>query len=63
MYFVESRNKTRVKIRLTGAAGVAQRRSAAFGLGPDPGDPGSSPTSGSLRGPCFSLCLSLCISH
>ena len=29
----------------------------AFGSGWDPGVPGSSPTSGSLHGACFSLCL------
>ena len=28
----------------------------------DPGDLGSSPTSGSLHGACFSLCLSLSVS-
>ena len=39
---------------------VAQRFSAAFGPGCDPGDPGLSPTSGSLHGACFSLCLCLC---
>ena len=33
----------------------------AFGSGRDPGDPGSSPTSSSLRGACFSLCLCLCL--
>ena len=37
----------------------AQRVSAALGPGRDPGGPGSSPASGSLRGACFSLCLSL----
>ena len=31
----------------------------AFGPGPDPGDLGWSPTSGSLHGACFCLCLSL----
>ena len=41
------------------AALVAQRFSAICSLGPDPGDTGSSPTSGSLCGACFSLCLSL----
>ncbi|XP_077735761.1 TBC1 domain family member 1 isoform X3 [Canis aureus] len=46
----------------TWAALVAQRFSAAFSLGPDPRDPGSSPTLGSLRGACFSLCLCLCLS-
>ena len=30
--------------------------------GPDPGDPGSSPTSGSQHGACLSLCLSLSLS-
>ena len=43
-------------------AWVAQRVSAAFSPGRDPGDPGSSPTSGSLRRACFSLCLCLCLS-
>ncbi|CAD7685708.1 unnamed protein product [Nyctereutes procyonoides] len=49
---------------LTGgwAARVAQWFSAAFSPGHDPGDLGSSPTSGSLRGVCFSLCLCLCLS-
>ena len=56
------------KLIKIGAAWVAQRFSAAFSPGCDPGDPGSSPTSGSLRGACFSLCLcllpflSLCLS-
>ena len=44
------------------AALVAQRFSAACSPGRDPGDPGWSPTSGSLRGACFSLCLCLCLS-
>ena len=44
------------------AAPVAQRFSAACSLGCDPGDWGSSPTSGSLHGACFSLCLCLCLS-
>ena len=43
------------------ATPVAQRFSAAYSPGRDPGDPGSSPTSGSLRGACFSL-LSLSVS-
>ena len=34
----------------------------AFGPGRDPGVPGSSPTSGSWRGACFSLLLCLCLS-
>ena len=46
---------------------MAQRFGATCSLGCDPGDPGSSPTSGSLHGACFSLCLrpglSLCVSH
>ena len=33
-----------------------------FGSGPDPGDPGLSPASGSLHGACFILCLCLCLS-
>ena len=37
------------------AALVAQRFSTAF----SPGDLGSSPTSGSLNGACYSLCLCL----
>ena len=42
---------------------VAQRFSVpAFGPGRDPGVLGSSPTSGSLHGVCFSLCLCLCLS-
>ena len=45
-----------------GAARVAQWFSTAFNPGPDPGDLGSSPTSGSLHGACFSLCLCLCLS-
>ena len=43
-------------------AQVAQWFGAAFSPGPDPGDRGSSPTSGSLHGACFSLCLCLCLS-
>ena len=41
---------------------VAQRFSATFSPGHDPGGLGSSPTSGSLHGACFSLCLCLCFS-
>ena len=44
------------------AAWGTQRFSATFGPECDPGDPGSSPTSGSLHGACFSLCLCLCLS-
>ena len=41
---------------------VAQRFSATFDPGCDPGDLGVSPTLGSLHGACFSLCLCLCLS-
>ena len=41
---------------------VAQRFSATFGPGHDPGVPGPSTTSGSLHGACFSLCLCRCVS-
>ena len=41
---------------------VAQRFSATFSPGHDPGVSGSSPTLGSLCGTCFSLCLCLCLS-
>ena len=44
------------------AAPVAQWFSAACSLWFDPGDPGWSPTSGSLHGAYFSLCLCLCLS-
>ena len=40
---------------------VAQRFGTACSLGCDPGDPGSSPASGSLHGAYFSLCLCLCL--
>ena len=49
--------KARVRGSPGGAALVAQRFSAACSPGCDPGDLGSSPTSGSLHGVCFSLCL------
>ncbi|XP_072612004.1 methionine synthase isoform X6 [Vulpes vulpes] len=42
------------------AARVAQRFSAAFSPGCDPGDLGSSLTSGFWQGACFFLCLCLC---
>ena len=45
----------------SGAATVAQWFSAICSLGCDPGDLGSSPMSGSMCGPCFSLCLCLCL--
>ena len=50
-------------------ARVAQQFSTAFSPGPDPGDLGLSPTSGSLVGPaspfalCLCLSLSLFVSH
>ena len=47
------------KIQASRAARGAQRFRAAFSPGHDPGDLGSSPTSGSLYGACFSLCLYL----
>ena len=47
---------------IEGAARVAQWFSTAFGPEPDPGNPGSSPVSGSLHEACFSLCLCLCLS-
>ena len=50
-----------------GAALVARRFGATCSLGCDPGDPGSSPTSGSLQSLPLplpvSLPLSLCVSH
>ena len=48
---------SRLKLDL-GAARGAQRFSAAFGLGCDPGVTGSSPAMSSLRGACFSPCVS-----
>ena len=63
---VIARKQPQILCKKVGAARVAQPFSANFGLGPDPGDPGSSPASGSLHGACFSLylcpCLSLCVS-
>ena len=41
-------------------AWVARRLSVCFSSGRDTGVLGSSPTSGSLHGNCFSLCLYLC---
>ena len=43
------------------AAWVTQWFGTTFGPEHDPGDPGSSPASGSLRGAGFSLCLCLCL--
>ena len=50
-----------IYFKISGAAPVAQRFGASCSLGCDPGVPGSSPTSGSLHGACFSLCLCLCL--
>ena len=47
---------------LSRAAWVGQQFSTAVSPGRDPGDPGLSPTLGSLHGACFSLCLCLCLS-
>uniref|UniRef100_A0A8P0PLT1 Endophilin-B1 n=1 Tax=Canis lupus familiaris TaxID=9615 RepID=A0A8P0PLT1_CANLF len=46
-----------------GDARVAQRLSAGFGPGRDPGVPRSSPASSSLQGACFSLCLAFWVCH
>ena len=46
----------------TRAAWLAQRFSAVFSPGREPGEAGSSPMSGFLHGACFSLCLCLCLS-
>ena len=54
--WVGLRNKTE------GIPGWLSSLVPAFSPGPDPGVPGSSPTSGSLHGACFSLCLCLCLS-
>ena len=43
-----------------GIPGWLRGLAPAFSPGHDPGDLGSSPTSGSLHGACFSLCLCLC---
>ena len=45
-----------------GSPGWLRGLAPAFGPGCDPGVPGSSPASGSLRGAYFSLCLCLCLS-
>ena len=50
------KNKVYLKLKI----GTPRWFSGAFGPGPDPGDPGSSPVS--LHGACFSLCLGLCLS-
>ena len=54
-------NHNFINKRSSGAVWVAQQFSAAFSPGPDPGDPGSSPKSGSLR-LCLSAALFLCLS-
>ena len=56
--------KLNLRVKKWRAAPVAQRFGATCSLGCDPGDPGSSRTSGSLHGACFSLCVSasLCLS-
>ena len=61
-------NQTAYENSHEGAVRVAQWFSATFSSGPDPGDPGSSPMSGSLHGACFSsACVSAfrsrCVSH
>ena len=56
-------NERTISNGILGAAWVAQWFSTAFGPGCDTGDPGSSPTLGSLHGACFSPCPSLCVSH
>ena len=50
------------KLFTIGIPGWRNGLAPAFGPGRDPGDPGSSPTLGSLQGACFSLCLCLCLS-
>ena len=56
-----------LKCLLLGIPGWLSSLAPAFHPGHDPGLSGSSPTSGSLQGACFSLCLcpylSLCASH
>ena len=47
---------------MRGIPGWLSSLAPAFGPGLDPGVRGSSPTSGSLHGACFSLCLCLCLS-
>ncbi|CAD7668187.1 unnamed protein product [Nyctereutes procyonoides] len=48
------------KKKLPCEGGEKRDECTAFSPGRDPGDLGSSPTSGSLRGACFSVCLCLC---
>ena len=54
--------KTYQDIYGTGTPGGLSSWASAFGSGNDPRVLESSPTSGSLRGACFSLCLCLCLS-
>ena len=54
--------KNSLRIYKHRAALVAQQFTAACSLGHDPGDPESSPTSGSLHGAWFSLLLCLWLS-
>ena len=51
---------TWAKIKSQGNPGWLSGLVPAFDSGHDPRIPGSSPTSGSLPGDCFSLCLCLC---
>ena len=55
-------NRLQVPLNKLETGQAAKRFSAAFSPGCDPGDPESSPTSGSLHGACFSLSLRLCLS-
>ena len=50
------------KISIGSRPGCLSGWASAFGPRLDSGVPGSSPTLGSLYGPCFSLCLCLCLS-
>ena len=50
------------KALVSGIPGWLNSLAPALGPGRDPGVPGSSPTSNSLHGACFSLCLCLCLS-
>ena len=52
----------KLKIELPGDPWWLSGLAPAFGPEHDPGVPGSSPTSGSRQGACFSLCLCLCLS-
>ena len=54
-------NDLLIQVQTEGTPGWLSSWAPAFGLGLDPGVPGSSSTLGS-RGACFSLCLCLCLS-